>query len=398
MAEIKRNRKRSSKQTIKIVISGLARSGASSVTFQLVTGCLFGKDFSYHANIDYTVIEKTVNDLEIKIFDLAGQTAFMDRYTGELAEFIFKETTAAIFVVDLIDTQGISRAKYYLDLERRILKKYSPETRIYIFLNKIDLVPSELKREVVETVQEYLSTNHDDSPKIKYMVTSLFNTRIFNVFDLILKDILNNYSVNISLDEFKKELWALDDQELQKRVKEILYGSSDNVFRVGRELILLKERLVTLLAVLEPIVQEVLKKTSIAIHEAESLESDKDIINNIKMAFFRTGEFEQMLKSLLIFEVGKRAWDIVPVFDQLLNEAIKEIVHEKINMEERINQFLSKGFWIPTQFKHPEELRLDPVDFYGFINSEVVNQLDTITLKGLLKQYATQKLINQSNL
>ena len=165
------------KKTSKILILGLAESGKSTIIKVVIEGKVPKKGESYKATIDYERKQKVIAGTELTIFDLGGQTAFLDRFTGELSEFIFSGVKALVFVVDSIQIPDISRAKYYLDLSLKKLDQYSPDAKVFIFQHKSDLVPKNLKSEVKKTISEYLLQGV--KREIKYDTTSVFSDSIF---------------------------------------------------------------------------------------------------------------------------------------------------------------------------------------------------------------------------
>lgn len=165
------------KKSSKVLILGLARSGKSTIIRVVTEGIIPSKDESYHATIDYERKQKVIAGTELTIFDLGGQTAFLDRFTGELSEFIFSGVKTLVFVVDSIEIKDISRAKYYLDLSLKKIDQFSPEASIFIFQHKNDLIPKKLKEEVNKTIKEYISTGV--SRQMKFHSTSVFSDSIF---------------------------------------------------------------------------------------------------------------------------------------------------------------------------------------------------------------------------
>ncbi|MHA1971785.1 MAG: ADP-ribosylation factor-like protein [Candidatus Hodarchaeales archaeon] len=165
------------KKASKVLILGLAQSGKSTIIRVVTEGRIPSKEETYNATIDYERKQKVIAGTEITIFDLGGQTAFLDRFTGELSEFIFSGVKVLVFVVDSIQIQAIQRAKYYLDLSLKKLEQFSPEASVFIFQHKTDRIPKNLKDEVRQTIQEYLSAGV--STTLKYFETSVFSDSIF---------------------------------------------------------------------------------------------------------------------------------------------------------------------------------------------------------------------------
>jgi GTPase SAR1 family protein len=165
------------KKASKVLILGLARSGKSTIIKVVTEGHIPKIDDDYHATIKYERKQKVIAGTELTIFDLGGQTAFLDRFTGELSEFIFSGVKTLVFVVDSLNIQEISRAKYYLDLSLKKLNQYSPESTVFVFQHKTDLIPKKLKAEVGTTIREYLSTGV--SQQMKFYPTTVFSDTIF---------------------------------------------------------------------------------------------------------------------------------------------------------------------------------------------------------------------------
>jgi len=166
------------KKASKVLILGLAESGKSTIIRVVTEGKIPTKEEKYNATIDYERKQKVIAGTEITIFDLGGQTAFLDRFTGELSEFIFSGVRVLVFVVDSIKIPDIQRAKYYLDLSLKKINQFSPEASIFIFQHKTDRVPKDLRDEVKQTIYEYLAAGVNQT--LKYYETTVFNDSIFS--------------------------------------------------------------------------------------------------------------------------------------------------------------------------------------------------------------------------
>jgi GTPase SAR1 family protein len=174
------------KKTSKVLILGLAASGKTTIIRVVTEGKIPSKDDNYLPTIDYERKQKVIAGTELTIFDLGGQTTFLDRFTGELSEFIFSGVKSLVFVIDSIDIKGISRAKYYLDLSLKKLNQFSPESSVFIFQHKADLVPKKMRDEVRRTIREYLEVGVNK--KLKYFETSVFSDSIFKAMGDVYAD------------------------------------------------------------------------------------------------------------------------------------------------------------------------------------------------------------------
>ena len=174
------------KKTSKVLVLGLAQSGKSTIIKAVTEGKVPSKNEEYQATIDYERKQKNIAGTELTIFDLGGQTTFLDRFTGELSEFIFGGVKSLVFVIDSIDIKNISRAKYYLDLSLKKLDQFSPEASVFIFQHKSDLVPRKMKDEVKRTIREYLESGL--TKRLKYFETSVFSDSIFKAMGDVYAD------------------------------------------------------------------------------------------------------------------------------------------------------------------------------------------------------------------
>ena len=134
---------------------GLTLSGKTSIRQFMQHQLDFKKYGNCQPTIDYERFRITLGDREITGFDLGG-TGFLDRFTGELSEFIFSAVKSLVFVVDSINIREVSQAKYYFDLALKRLMQYSPTARVFVFQHKVDLIPKDMKVEVQQTIEKHL--------------------------------------------------------------------------------------------------------------------------------------------------------------------------------------------------------------------------------------------------
>ena len=115
----------------------LTMSGQRSTCYKILNeGWMPHKDHDSPPTIDYDRYEKTVLGIEFTLFNLGGQTAFLDRFIGELSEFIFSGVVSFIFSVDALEIKKLPKAKYYFDLALKKLTQYSPSASVFLFIHK----------------------------------------------------------------------------------------------------------------------------------------------------------------------------------------------------------------------------------------------------------------------
>ncbi|MFW9997287.1 MAG: ADP-ribosylation factor-like protein, partial [Candidatus Odinarchaeota archaeon] len=168
----------------RIILIGLAESGKTTIIKVIGEGYVPDKEASYQATLDYKRKHISLLGERLTIFDLGGQKTFLDRFTGEMAKFIFTKVRAMIFVIDCIDVSRLSLAKYYLELTANNLKRYSPTAPLFVLLHKMDLVDKEKVEELSSNMKIFLEAGLQQ-PLI-YFETTVFDETIFNAFGTII--------------------------------------------------------------------------------------------------------------------------------------------------------------------------------------------------------------------
>jgi len=193
-------------QSKKIVLLGLAETGKSTIIKNAIEGIITKPGEKYDATINYQRKIKRLCGTEIVIFDLGGQTRFLDKFTGDLSRFVFSDVDIFIFVIDPLQTALYSRSKYYLELSLEKLKIFSSNAEIFIFLHKLDLIPFPNREIISDNLKKYL-TSEINIP-IQYFETSVYNESIYEAMGSIISKIFNfkgNFDKTLS-DYLKKNI------------------------------------------------------------------------------------------------------------------------------------------------------------------------------------------------
>lgn len=186
------------KDANKIIVLGLAESGKSTIIKTVKEGKPpTSKKAKYTATMNYERSQETIFGKQLTLFDLGGQTSFLDRFTGELAEFVFSDVKAFIFVVDITKFEEVTRSKYYFDLCLKNLDKFSPEAYKYIFLHKVDLVNESKIPDIKRSMEDFLTSDYPN--EVTYHPTSVFSQEIHKVMGEVYSRVSEVY---ISLDPF----------------------------------------------------------------------------------------------------------------------------------------------------------------------------------------------------
>ncbi len=173
-----------SKDSDKIILIGLAESGKTTIIKVVTEGYVPDKKAKYTATLNYERKSATLLGKKLTIFDLGGQVAFLDRFTGELAEFIFSNVKTLVFVIDTVNVSELTRAKYYMDLAMKQLSHFSPTASTFVLLHKMDLISPDKKEEITMSMKNYLKG--DIKHSLSFFETSVFSESIFNAFKSII--------------------------------------------------------------------------------------------------------------------------------------------------------------------------------------------------------------------
>ncbi|MFW9930279.1 MAG: ADP-ribosylation factor-like protein [Candidatus Thorarchaeota archaeon] len=195
----------------KLIIMGLAESGKTTIVKVTAEGYVPQKNAPYTATMDYKRSTYDLFGQKVSLFDLGGQKSFLERFVGDLAEFIFSNVSVLVYVIDIVNMANISLAKYYFDLGRKTLTKFSPNAKICILLHKIDMIEKSKKESFINNVITFLELEKSYS----IFETSVYDKSILEAMENIIKnmyskpitfkDVLHNFKLenNKLLDEIK---------------------------------------------------------------------------------------------------------------------------------------------------------------------------------------------------
>ncbi|MFX1517777.1 MAG: ADP-ribosylation factor-like protein [Promethearchaeota archaeon] len=188
----------------KILFMGLGASGKSSIKAIAFEGKSPVDVKKYDATINYTRLSKSVIDSAFQVLDCGGQESFLSVFLGEQAEFIFRNVSVLVWVIDVSDIDKFSTSKFYFNHAITRLKEYSPEAKIYCLCHKVDLILPEMRSQILETMEQYFITSEEF--EIQYRTTTIHDKSIFVTIGEIIKTLilqsLKAKSVSEAIHEF----------------------------------------------------------------------------------------------------------------------------------------------------------------------------------------------------
>ncbi len=157
----------------KVVVLGLSQSGKTSIRQVIFEG--FTPE-STALNPATVRINRKLFNLAgggINLFDIGGQTNYLNEVFQQYKERTFTDVKAVIFVVDISDAANIMRSKYYFDLTFKSLQEVSSAARIYVFAHKMDVVPLNKREAMIKSIDDIFELE-------KYQNASIYGTSIFD--------------------------------------------------------------------------------------------------------------------------------------------------------------------------------------------------------------------------
>jgi len=168
----------------KVIVLGLSQSGKTSIRQVIFEG------FTPQAtalNAATVRINRKLFNLaggSINLFDIGGQTNYLDEVFQQYKNRTFTDVKAAIFVVDVSDAANIMRSKYYFDLTLKALSNLSKPARIYIFAHKMDVMPLNRREAALASIADIFEIKKFDNVSIHG--TSIFDQTVWDAMQLVL--------------------------------------------------------------------------------------------------------------------------------------------------------------------------------------------------------------------
>jgi signal recognition particle receptor subunit beta len=168
----------------KIVVLGLSQSGKTSIRQVVFEG--FAPEATSMNPATVRINRKLFNlaGSAINLFDVGGQSNYLNEVFEQYKERTFSDAKAFIFVVDVSDASNIMRSKYYFDLTMENAKQLSEGARIYVFAHKMDVVPPNKREPVLQSIKDIFEISN--YPMADILPTSIFEETIWDAMQQVI--------------------------------------------------------------------------------------------------------------------------------------------------------------------------------------------------------------------
>ncbi|MFX1251619.1 MAG: ADP-ribosylation factor-like protein, partial [Promethearchaeota archaeon] len=186
-------RELSSHMGYKILLAGLSEAGKTSIKRIFFFKHRTTEVENLPATIDYDRKSMPISNTLVTIVDLGGQQVFIKRFLEKISPFIFSSVHILIFVIDVAAKSTLNDAVRYFKSCIELLQQYSPNTRLFVFLHKNDLVRLSPNYESIHA--QLKEQFQDQSPKrVAFLRTTIYDPKTIvdsfgRVFELAIPQI-----------------------------------------------------------------------------------------------------------------------------------------------------------------------------------------------------------------
>jgi len=171
-------------QSSKVLFIGLTQSGKTSIIHVVFSGWNPSDTKEIPTTIDFSKQVKQFHDMNIFIYDIGGQTYFLEQALKTSKSLLFSEVSALFFVVDVTNLWAYQKAREYFLWSLRNAREMSNKVKISVLAHKIDLIPEEDREIAISQLSEAL--NLSEIQDVKIYGTSIYDNSISRLVEEIL--------------------------------------------------------------------------------------------------------------------------------------------------------------------------------------------------------------------
>ncbi len=221
----------------KLLMMGLSEAGKTTIRRVVMSGQAAEELKKYDATIDYEREAKIIAGESLSVIDIGGQESFLEKYTGNMAQFAFSDVASLIFVVDISELARLPRSKYYFDAALVKLDKFSPEAKVFCFLHKIDLIESDNLQSTLAMVKSMMMT--DVHKTIEFYQTSIYDGSVFSAMSEAVSVFLHKKEeIQASMKRFAEKYKSVRIcVYTQEGIPITTHGRDTNVWQVNEKML-----------------------------------------------------------------------------------------------------------------------------------------------------------------
>ncbi|KAK4539713.1 hypothetical protein LTR36_010424 [Oleoguttula mirabilis] len=162
-----------------------------------------------HSNIRF------MGNLMLNLWDCGGQDSFVESYLSNQRSHVFSSVAVLIFVFDISSKVAASDMVSFADTIRA-LHEFSPNSKIFVLIHKMDLVPGEQKARALQQKAHDVRTTCEDEgflgQQVEFWATSIWDQSLYKAWTQVIYFLVPNATVIENMLEKLAEL--LDAREL----------------------------------------------------------------------------------------------------------------------------------------------------------------------------------------
>lgn len=203
----------SSNNRKKLLLMGRSGSGKSSMRSIIFSNYSAFDTRRLGATIDIEHSHlRFLGNMTLNLWDCGGQDVFMENYFTKQKDHIFQMVQVLIHVFD-VESQEVMKDIEIFMRSLKQLKKYSPNSKIFVLLHKMDLVQLDKRTELFEIMMNKLTGTAEQYgfPNIVGFATSIWDESLYKAWSQIVCSLIPNMSIyHSNLIKFKNVLNAYE--------------------------------------------------------------------------------------------------------------------------------------------------------------------------------------------
>ena len=197
----------------KLLLMGRSGSGKSSMRSIIFSNYSAFDTRRLGATIDVEHSHlRFLGNVTLNLWDCGGQDVFMENYFGKQKDHIFRMVQVLIHVFD-VESQDVLKDIEIFMRALQLLKKYSPDAKIFVLLHKMDLVQLDKREELFQIMMHKLreTAAEYEFPDLEGFPTSIWDESLYRAWSQIVCSLIPNMGVyQANLVKIKKILDAYE--------------------------------------------------------------------------------------------------------------------------------------------------------------------------------------------